>query len=881
MLNKFKIKAKKRENLNVYANLSAFRHSNKKVRNAQRERLRNSAPKSLGKKITFYLKPKNFFHYWFSRNGFIMMLKITGVGLLLFLLLVGGLFAYFRKDLNAISPGEISKRVQSTVNIYYDRNGEVIYEDKGSGNYKLVVDSQELSQNLKNATIAIEDQNFYKHAGISITGTLRALINNLSGGNVQGGSTLTQQLVKQVFFSDQTSDRGLGGIPRKIKELILSIEVERMYNKDQILTLYLNESPYGGRRNGAESGAQSYFGKSAKDLNIAEAAMLAAIPQSPSLYNPYNSFGNDYLISRQHKVIDNMKDLKMISKEEAESAKKVPILDQLKPIASQYAGVKAPHFIQMVKSELETKLGNSAVGKGGLKITTTLDLRIQDKLNAAFDEMFSSSVPVYAGFTNGSSVVEDVKTGQIVALKGSRDFSYEGFGQDNVTTAFIQPGSTIKPLVYTQLFAQKPAGSLNYGSGTILKDENIDSLYGGQLNNYDNKFMGDIPIRIGLAGSRNIPAVKAMYISGIQNTISTIREMGGNSYCTQGVDTQVGLAAAIGGCGIKQTDLVNAYSTIARNGIWMDQSTVIQVKNSINETLLQWEPKTKKIVDPQTTYIVSDILHDPDARSSLTSRTQKGLYIPDVPTATKTGTTDLGGRPKDIWMNSYSPVLAMSVWFGNNNITTLRNGASSMPGPIIDSVMSFAHKEVYAKEGKWKINDWFAVPSGIQKIGKEVYPSWWSANQGQSNTQVVMDKFSKKKATQCTPENAKITIDAKKYIDPITKKDSFIAPDGYDANSEDDKHSCNDIMPKVSVAPLIKQGVDKYLISLNVTKGTFNISQVDIRVGDILVASLSAGNNYDYVYQLPSGKTGTIEVTAVVTDEAYYQSTSNIVVLQI
>lgn len=881
MLNKFKIKAKKRENLNVYANLSAFRHSNKKVRIAQRERLRNSAPKSLGKKITFYLKPKNFFHYWFSRNGFIMMLKITGVGLLLFLLLVGGLFAYFRKDLNAISPGEISKRVQSTVNIYYDRNGEVIYEDKGSGNYKLVVDSQDLSQNLKNATIAIEDQNFYKHAGISITGTFRALFNNLTGGSVQGGSTLTQQLVKQVFFSDQTSNRGLGGIPRKIKELILAIEVERMYNKDQILALYLNESPYGGRRNGAESGAQTYFGKSAKDLNVSEAAMLAAIPQNPSLYDPYNSFGNDYLISRQHRVIDNMKDLKMISNEEAESAKKVPIIDQLKPLSSQYAGVKAPHFVQMVKTELQSKLGNSIVGKGGLKITTTLDLRIQDKLNMAFEDMFNSSVPAYGGFTNGSSVIEDVKTGQIVALKGSRDFSYEGFGQDNTTTAFIQPGSTIKPLVYTQLFAQKPAGSLNYGSGTILKDENIDSLYGGQVNNWDKKFMGDIPIRIGLAGSRNIPAVKAMYISGIQNTISTIRDMGGTSYCTQGVDTQVGLAAAIGGCGIKQTDLVNAYSTIARNGIWMDQSTVIQVKNSINETLMQWEPKSKKVVDPQTTFIVSDILHDADARSSLSSRTQKGFYIPEVPTATKTGTTDLGGKPKDIWMNSYSPVLAMSVWFGNNNVTFLRNGISSMPSPIIDSVMSFAHKEVYLKEGKWKPNDWFTAPQGIQRIGKEVYPSWWSANQGQSNAQILFDKLSKRKATTCTPENAKITIDVKKSIDPITKKDTFIAPDGYDGNSDDDRHSCSDVLPSVILAPPLKQESGKYLISATVKKGSFEISQLEIKIGNNVVATLPVGPSYDYIYQVPVEAVGSLEISAVATDEGYYKSTSNIVVLQI
>lgn len=884
MLNKLNKLRKRgtRKSINVYNNLSAFRHSNKKIRQIQRQRLKSFAPKEFPKKLLFYMKPDNFFRYWFSKNGFYMMLKVSGVSLLAILLLIGGLFAYFRKDLNAISPGEISKRVQSTVNIYYDRNGEVIYEDKGYGDYKLVVESKDLSQNLKNATIAIEDQNFYKHAGVSVTGTLRALFNNLTGGSVQGGSTLTQQLVKQVFFSDQTSNRGLGGIPRKIKELILAIEVERMYNKDQILTLYLNESPYGGRRNGAESGAQTYFGKSAKDLNIAEAAMLAAIPQNPSTFDPYNTFGNEYLITRQKKVIDNMVDLKMITKEEGETAKKIPVLDQLKPLGSQYAGVKAPHFIQMVKTELQDKLGSAVLGRGGLKITTSLDLKIQEKLNQAMSDMFKSRSPAIGGFTNGASTVEDIKTGQIVAIAGSRDFAYEGFGQDNAATSYIQPGSTIKPLVYSELFSKKPAGSLNFGSGSILKDENINSLYGAEVNNWDLKFWGDITIRSGLAESRNIPAIKAMYISGVQNTISMIRDMGASSYCTQGNDTQVGLASAIGGCGVKQIDMVNAYSTLARGGMWVKQSNIIQVKNSIDETLLQWQSESKKVLDPQVAYIVSDILHDADARNSIASRSTPGFIIKNVPTATKTGTTDLGGKTKkDLWMNSYSTVLAMSVWLGNSDTRTLNNSAfSTMAGPIINTVMEYAHNEVYLKDGRWKINDWFSSPPGIQKTGKELYPSWWSADQGQSNAQLIMDKFSKKKATACTPENAKVTLEVKKMIDPITKKDTFIAPDGYDGNSEDDKHSCSDSLPSVTVLSPVKQTDGKFLIKLNVNKGSFSVSRVDIKISGILVASLTGDTN-EYIYQVPSSSTGNLEVTATVTDEAYYQNTSNVATIQI
>ena len=221
-----------------------------------------------------------------------------------------------------------------------------------------------------------------------------------------------------------------------------------------------------------------------------------------------------------------MADQHMITQAEADAAKKFPIIDSLKPASAQYAGIKAPHFVQMVRSQLENELGKATVGKGGLTITTTLDYRIQQKLEEAMNNMFSSYVPNYAGFTNGAATVEDSQTGQIVALMGSRDFNYEGFGQDNAAIASIQPGSAVKPLVYTQLFQQKPTGQQNYGSGTILRDENIDAIYGAKLQNADQRFNGNITIRSALATSRNIPAVKAMYISGINPTLTTIPRYG-------------------------------------------------------------------------------------------------------------------------------------------------------------------------------------------------------------------------------------------------------------------------------------------------------------------------------------------------------------------
>ncbi|MBC7942924.1 transglycosylase domain-containing protein [Candidatus Saccharibacteria bacterium] len=861
--------------LSVYSNLSHRLKTKKDANVRKRAQYLATLPKHPVKRLLYRMHPKRFAAYWFSKRGAIMALKVSGVAILLMLLLVGGLFAYFRKDLDVIRPGELAKRVQTTVTKYYDRNNVLLWEDKGDGNYKLVVDSAEISGYLKKATVAIEDREFYTHNGVSPSGLMRAMVNNAGGGDIQGGSTLTQQLVKQVFFADEAQNRGLSGIPRKIKELILSVEVERMYDKDQILTLYLNESPYGGRRNGVESASQTYFGKSAKDLTLPEAALLAAIPQSPSTYDPYNAAGHEALITRQHIVLKNMAEQSMITQAEADAAKKFPIIDSLKPESTQYAGIKAPHFVQMVRSQLEGELGKATVGKGGLTVTTSLDYRIQQKLEESMNDMFNSSVPNFAGFSNGAATVEDSQTGQIVALMGSRSFDYEGFGQDNAAVASIQPGSSVKSLVYAQLFQQKPAGQINYGSGSILKDENIDSIYGAKLQNADKTFKGNLSIRSSLATSRNIPAVKAMYISGVSPTLDTIHAMGGTSYCTQGTETQTGLSSAIGGCGIKQVDLVNAYATLARQGVYKPKASVLEVKNSSGEVLKKWTDESKKIVDPQSAYIVSDILTDDNARAPLSGRNAKGMFIPGVKTATKTGTSDKNGFAKDIWMVSYSPALTMGVWLGNSDTTILKRGTSSIPGPIIAKVMEYAHKEVYAPEGKWKVGDWFIQPVGIQKVGNELYPSWWSKVQGRTNTKITFDKVSKKKATTCTPESAKIELDVVKTVDPVTKKDVFIAPDGYDSTKDDDIHKCEDAKPAVSVSWVPGTAAHTYVITATVSQGTFPVSGVDIKINGTTVGSVAAPGPYTYTYTVSAGTSAAQTVTATVNDTGMYNATSS------
>ncbi len=858
---------KSNRRLNVYANLSHARRTKKDRLARRKAEYLATLPKHPVKRLLYRMHPKRVAKYWFSRQGAFMALKIVGVSALLVVILAGGLFAYFRKDIDQIRPSELAKRVQTTVTRYYDRNDNLLWEDKGDGNYKLVVKGSEISKTMKQATIAIEDKEFYSHKGISPTGLIRAAINNTQGDSgTQGGSTLTQQLVKQVFFADEASNRGLSGIPRKIKEVILAIEVERMYNKEQILDLYLNESPYGGRRNGVESAAQTYFGTTAKNLTLAQSALLAAIPNQPGLLDPYNDAGHEALIARQHRVLDNMVGQGYVTKDQADEAKKVAILDTIKPESDQYKNIKAPHFVQMVRSELEQKLGKATVGRGGLIVKTTLDVRIQDKLQAEMDDMFNSYFPKFAGFSNGAGTVEDVKTGQIVAMIGSRDFNYPGFGQDNAAAAFIQPGSSVKPLVYAELFENKGATAQNFGSGSVLADNPIN-IAGYKPQNADGKYKGNITLRNALALSRNIPAIKAMQVSGVDPTLKAIRALGNKYYCTQGAEKEAGLSSAIGGCGTRMIDHTNAIASLARGGVYMPTSTVLKVTNSSGEVLEEYKAESKKVIDPQSAYVVTDILGDSNARRGLFGRTiTPTLDAAKIKFALKTGTSDKNRQPKDIWTVGYTPSLSGSVWLGNPDTTPLVNGNSSIPARVLDPVMAFATL-LYEKEGKAKPGDWFTAPKGIQVIGKEVYPSWYN-KKSEAGVKLVFDKVSKKKASDCTPDAAKIELAVTKSIDPTTKSAVYLAPDGYDASKSDDFHKCGDVAPDIS--GICINGND---ISIMVTKGTNPLQTLDVSVNGANVASINVTDSGTYTTNYNFA--GAATVVATLTDSGYYTDSAS------
>ncbi len=865
---------KKSKRMSVYANLASKRNAKKDASSRKKAEYLATLPKHPVKRFFYRLHPKRVFAYWFSKRGLFMALKIVGVGILLVVLLVGGLFAYYRKDIDKIRPGEIAKRVQTTVTRYYDRNGKLLWEDKGTGNYKLVVESDQINDYLKEATVAIEDRDYYKHNGISISGLMRAAVSNASGNEVQGGSTLTQQLVKQVFFADEASDRGLGGIPRKIKEVILAIEVERMYDKDQILTLYLNESPYGGRRNGAESASQTYFGHSAKDLTLPEAALLAAIPQNPSVFNPYNPGGHAALINRQHTVLDYMAEQGYITKAQADEAKTYPILDNIKPLTDQLTDIKAPHFVLMVRDQLEKELGKAVVGRGGLTVKTTLDLDIQGKLDQEVTDFFNSGAPESARISNTAATVEDTQTGQIVAMVGSRGYDYPGFGQDNAATAFIQPGSTIKPFVYAQLFKDKGANNQNYGSGSVLRDENIDKIYGAKLNNWDNRFMGNITIRSSLALSRNIPAVKAMSISGVKETVDGIREMGDTEYCMpeEAATGGVYLSAAIGACGSKQIELVNAYGTLARMGVYKPVSSILEVKNNQGEVLKKWQDDGKQVLDPQIAYIITDILADERASAALHG--YGATIVPGVKTATKSGTSDRDSKPKDLWIATYSPVLAMTLWLGNSDTSNIGSVNSAFGMKVVRNVMTYAHQDIYAKAGLWSANSWFTAPAGIQKVGADLYPSWWNNKQGKTNAKLTFDKVSKKKATDCTPDGARIELDVVKTVDPVTKTEMFAAPDGYDATKDDDSHKCEDAKP--NIGPITVQGSgSNRTVKVDVSQGTFGLSTIDIALdGKSVKTADISGSGGSQTAAINVSGSGDHTITVTVTDQGFYSQTA-------
>lgn len=870
---------KKDQKMNLYSSL-IYRSRVKKEAKARKaaEELAK-LPKEPVKRFFAKLHPKRVFRFIFSKKGLFFFLKTCAVMFLLAVIAIGGLFLYYKKDLDEIRLDQM--KVSGTVNTYLDRNGQLLWEDKGDGDYRLVVDGEHIATYMRQATVAIEDREFYNHPGVNFFAIVRAFLSSVSGRGVQGGSTLTQQLIKQVYFSDEASNRTVTGLPRKIKEMILALELEKMYSKEQIITMYLNESPYGGRRNGVESAAQAYFKKSAKDLTLAESALLASIPNNPSYLSPYNTAANKALIARQHKTLDVMEKMGYITAEQAAEAKKVNILDEIQPETSRYTNIKAPHFVLEVKKQLESKYGVKTMRAGGFTIKTSLDLRAQEYAEAAVAN--GAKLMRRNGSDNISLSSVDVETGQVIAMVGSSDWTKPVYGEVNAATALLEPGSTIKPILdYAPLFAQREG--VNYGAGSILKDENIDKYYCAgftgscRLRNYTGAFYGNIPIRKALANSLNIPAVKALYINGIEKSLNVAHELGDLSYCT---DTSAGLSIAIGsGCNVRPIEHANAYASIARGGVYKPLAYIMEVKNSSGDIVEKWEDTAgKRVLDAQAAYMISDILGDANARNLVWGSLARsaGFVVPGVWTASKTGTTTTANSAvtKDSLMASFSSAISTVVWNGNHDGSGLWSSSNDIVRTVVNDYMGPVHTKVYASDGKWKSGDKPTQPAGMQTLTvngiTDIWPSWFnSKNNGLQKETIKFNKFTKKKATDCTLSSLVVEVEVSYTIDPISKNKIYATdPNGYDPNKDDD---CSYTPPAVSFNTHSISA--STALKFTVTAGSSSLANYTLSVDGTTVKTGSAASGLNDPSYTMTGSESTITIT--VTDDKGFEVTDTI-----
>ena len=632
----------------------------------------------------FNLKSKKF---WF--DFFRIILILMGVGIVALIIL----FIWFSKDLP--TPSKVVRRDGYSSKVY-DRNNNALYDIYSQAKRDPVV-FNDIPDYLKKATIAVEDKSFYTHSGIDLLTPLRIVKNLFYFGKITGGSTLTQQLTRNVLL---TTDRT---ITRKIKELILSIQIDAKYSKDEILGMYLNEAPYGGASWGVGPAAEQYFGKEVKDLNLVECAILAGLPQLPSVYSPYSSTPKAY-INRTNHVLNRMVEDGYISKELSITA-----MDEVKnyKFAGVNSTVKAPHFVFWIKELLAEKYGKEVVENGGLKITTTVDLDLQEQAEKIVSDEIDKSEKL--GISNGAALIIDPTNGQVLAMVGSRGyFSDKTDGAFNVTTqALRQPGSAIKPVTYL--------AGLKKGmtAATMIMDTPVTFAgVGGQKNyspqNYNGKFNGPMSLRNALGNSINTTAVKTLANVGVENMLKLAYEMGMSTLePTKENLSKFGFAVTLGGAEVKMIELASAYTAFANGGDSMKAIGILKVEDRNGRVLEEYKvPDSKKVMTPQEAFIISNILSDNSARE-LTFGAVNGLQISNYQVAVKTGTTN---DKRDNWAIGWTPNLLTAVWVGNNDNTSMGKIASGVSGatPIWKKIM-------LASLPKRNKED-FPIPSGIVNL---------------------------------------------------------------------------------------------------------------------------------------------------------------------
>lgn len=623
-------------------------------------------------------------------------------------------------------PGKLIDRQVAQSTKIYDRTGEhLLYEISGEQK-RTIIDIKTLPLYVPQSVIALEDRTFYEHSGFNFQRLTKAVLLKLIGKNGPGASTLTSQLVKNAILSPEKT------LTRKLKEMILVFQIERKYSKDQILQLYLNEIPYGSTAYGIEAASNYYFGKSAKDLTLAESATMAAIIQLPSYYSPYGTH-KDSLLKRKDLALYLMHEQGYITEEDMKTAQAQELV-----FKERRENIDAPHFVFYVRDLLVQKYGEHLVDRGGLVVKTTLDY---DKQKLA-EEAIESRVEFNKGFnaSNASLVSIDPKTGEILAMVGSIDyFNDEIDGKVNVATRPRQPGSSFKPIVYTVAWQK------GYTPSTVVFDVNTDFPGNGKLyqpKNYDLKEHGPVSLRNALQGSLNIPAVKMLYLVGVNNVLDFAEQLG---YTTLADRERFGLSLVLGGGEVTLLEHTAAYATLATDGMYHEPMALLEVKTNDGQVLDAFTPKERRAIDANIARITSNVLSDNQARAYIFG-TSSGLTLGDRPAAAKTGTTN---DYRDAWTMGYVPQLATGVWVGNNDFSEMKKGGgSSLAAPIWNAYMTKALKGVPVQA--------FTAPQ-IPVPDKAIL-----SGQGFGVQQVTIDRASGKLATDFTPESMRET---KLYID--------------------------------------------------------------------------------------------------------------------
>ncbi|PIT89017.1 MAG: penicillin-binding protein [Candidatus Levybacteria bacterium CG10_big_fil_rev_8_21_14_0_10_36_7] len=612
--------------------------------------------KTLSMKKIKFLKPK--------------LSKKTALFLLAFAIFIG-LYFFILKDIPSTTSIGSANYPQSTQ--IYDRNGKLLYTVFTSKN-QTFASFEKMPKNLKNATIATEDKDFYKHGAIDIRGITRAFYSTVFKQQVQGGSTITQQLVKNSLLTPEQT------ITRKVKEVILSFVVEAIYNKNKILEMYLNQVSYGGTAWGVQAASNLYFNKPVSKLSLAESAFLAGLPEAPSVYSPFGS-RPELGKKRQIEVLRKMREQGYITAQEEEKAVKESLSFSNVPNK-----ILAPHFVFYIKELLAQKYGQKVVEQGGLQVTTSLDLDIQNFAQ----ETVASEVAKLKNYKadNGAAIVTNPKTGEILAMVGSKDyFDQNSDGNVNITTAKRQPGSSIKPINYA-------VGLINgYSAATVFVDKKICFPNPGQKAycpvNYDGKFHGAVQMRYALANSFNIPAVKMLKLNTVQDMIATASAMGITTFSDP---QRYGLSLTLGGGEVMMTEITEAFGVFSSGGYKLGIHPILKVTDSKGKILEEYTPPKspifgKRVLPEGVAFIISDILSDNNARSQAFG-TNSPLRIGNFPVAVKTGTTnDL----RDNWTIGYTPSYVVTTWVGNNDNTPMSGITSGITGaaPIWNKIMRF------------------------------------------------------------------------------------------------------------------------------------------------------------------------------------------------